>query len=127
MNAIEFHDTLSASERREIERAVSEGREGQVEAGQAVGEEDEGGVRADEMDDGGGEGGVGGDERIGLEGGRALEVGGADLEMVDGVEVVVMEQDEATSIVVQSRPTGGEWVQYACISLCQAAGSSNRY
>ena len=90
LNAIEFQDLLSASERREIERVVSEGREGQVEDGQAVGEEDEGGVRADEMDDGGGEGGVGGDGRIGLEGGGALEVSGTDREMVDGVDFVVM-------------------------------------
>ena len=90
LNAIEFNDALIAAERREIVRMVSEGREGQVEAGQAVGEEDGGGVRADEMDDGGGEDGVGGNGTIGGEGGGALEVGETDREMVDGVDFVVM-------------------------------------
>ena len=88
LNAIEFHDVLSASEKREIERVVSEGREGQVEDGQAVGEEDADRERAEETGDGEGGGGDGGDGIVGGEGVVDMELGDAGREMVNGVEVV---------------------------------------
>ena len=88
LNAIEFNSVLSASERREIERVVSEGWEGQVEDGQEVGEEDEGGERGNEMDDGEGGGDVGGDGIGGREGVVDMELGDAGPEVGNGVEVV---------------------------------------
>ena len=77
---------LSASERREIEREISEKRGENVEPGQEGGEQDGCGERAEEWDEGEGRDGVEDDGRGGGEDVGDMEVGEAGREMVNGGE-----------------------------------------